>query len=259
MSEVSHLTSEVRGGVALLGLDRPDRANAYHRALLLELRDELARLAEAPGIQALVLHSGTSRHFCSGADREELDQRGAEDGPALLARRVFDELARWPRPTVAAVRGAVLGGGLELALACDLRVAADDARFAFPETGLGLVPAAGGCFRAPRILGEALAREMVLFGRELDAWEALDRRLVTEVAPPGEVLERALAWAMQAAARHPLATRLAKQALALAVPAGGALEFEGAAQAALYALRRPAALDRPEGALGRPDGSETRP
>lgn len=232
------LTLELRDGIALLGLNRPERANAYHQPLLLELRAVLARLAEDPRTRALVLHAGPCSHFCAGADRDELEGRSAEDGPALLARRVFDELARWPRPTVAALRGAALGGGLELALACDVRLAGEDSRFGFPETSLGLIPAAGGSFRAPRLLGERLAREMILFGRELDAWEALDRGLVSEVAPPGDVLGRALAWAAQAAARHPLATSLAKQALALSCPPGGALEFEGAAQAALYALRR---------------------
>ncbi len=241
---MSHLTIEVRDGVALLGLNRPGRANAYTRELLLELREALADLAERPEVRALVVHAGPSRHFCAGADRDELSRRPPEEALDLLARRVFRELARWPGPTVAAVRGAALGGGLELALACDLRLAGQDALFGFPETALGLIPAAGGCLRAPQVLGQALAREMILFGRQLSAAEALSRSLVSQVLPDEALLKQALALAAQAAARHPLATRLAKQALALATPEGGALEFEGAAQAILYGLHR-AASDPP--------------
>src|SRR5690606_31943890 len=111
--------------------------------------------------------------------------------------------------------------------------------FGFPETELGLIPAAGGCLRAPRLLGLTLARGMVLFGRELEAQEALAAGLASEVAPAGEVLEAAVAGAARAATRHPLATRSAKQAVGLAIPSGAALEYEGAAEAALYAARAP--------------------
>lgn len=229
MTGVSHLTSEIHGGVALLGLHRPDRANAYHQPMLLELRHELGRLAEVA--HALVLHAGVCRHFCSGADRAELDHRKPEDALDLLSRAVFAELAAWPGATVAAVRGAALGGGLELALACDLRVAGSDARFGFPETSLGLIPAAGGTLRAPALLGPGVAREMILFGRELGASEALALGLVSEVADPSAVLERAVDWASRAAARDPLTLRLAKEALA--TPA-----LEGVAQAVLYGRRQ---------------------
>lgn len=233
---IPHLKIEIRKDVALVGLNRPEQANAYDRQVLQDLGEALARLAREPGVRALVLHSGGARHFCAGADRNELSRRLPEEALDLEARRVFEGLARWPWPTVAAIRGAALGGGLELALACDLRLATPEAVFGFPETALGLIPAAGGCLRAPRILGESLAREMVLFGRRLSAEEALRFGLVSEVLPEEELLERALALAGQAAARHPLATRLAKQALGLSIPRGDALDFEGAAQAILYGL-----------------------
>lgn len=224
--------------MGLVALNRPHRANAYDQGLLEALQRALEDLAADPDLRALVVHPGSCRHFCSGADREELLARRPEEAPGLLSRRVFADLAAFPHPTVAAVRGAALGGGLELALACDLRVVASDARFAFPETSLGLIPAAGGSLRAPRLLGLTLAREMVLFGRELDASEALRHGLASEVCPPEAVLDRALAWARRAAERDPLANRLAKQALDLAVPPGAALEYEGAAQGLLYSRNR---------------------
>jgi len=232
------LRVEIRDGVALLALHRPARANAYTLAMLRDLRRALADLADGSGVRALVVHAGSSRHFCAGADRDELDRRLPEDALDLLPRRVFQELADWPWPTLAAIRGAALGGGLEMALACDVRLAAPDALFGFPETSLGLIPAAGGCLRAPRVLGESLAREMILFGRQLSADEALALGLVSRVLPAENLLEEAVALAGRAAARHPLATRLARQALNLATPLGAAAEFEGAAQAALYAVRR---------------------
>ncbi len=232
------LRVEIRDGVALLALHRPARANAYTRPMLLEMRRALADLADRQEVRALVVHAGHSRHFCAGADRDELDLRLPQEALDLLPRRVFQDLAGWPWPTVAAIRGAALGGGMEMALACDVRLAAPDAIFGFPETSLGLIPAAGGCLRAPRVLGESLAREMILFGRQLSAAEALTLGLVSRVVPAGSLLDEAVALAAQAAGRHPLATRLAKQALDLATPLGAASQFEGAAQAALYAIRR---------------------
>lgn len=229
MSAVSFLTSEIRGGVALLGLHRPDKANAYHQPMLLELRHELRRLSGS--VHALVLHAGSCRHFCGGADRAELDHRGPQDAFRLLSRDVFDELAAWPGATVAAVRGAALGGGLELALACDLRVAANDARFAFPEVGLGLIPSAGGTLRAPAVVGPTVARELILFGRELSSAEALTCGLVSQVTAPEAVLDAALAWASRAAGRDGLAVALAKQSLANPT-------LEGVAQAVLYGRRQ---------------------
>ncbi len=236
LPSMPHLKTEICEGVALVGLNRPQQANAYDQRLLQALGEALEQLARNPEVRALVLHGSGSRHFCAGADRDELSRRGPEEALDLEARRVFENLARWPWPTVAAIRGAALGGGLELALACDVRLAARDAVFGFPETALGLIPAAGGCLRAPRILGDSLAREMVLFGRQLSAEEALRFGLVSQVLPGEELLERALALAGKAAARHSLATRLAKQALGLSIPRGDALEFEGAAQALLYGL-----------------------
>ncbi|MGI5844110.1 MAG: enoyl-CoA hydratase/isomerase family protein [Candidatus Xenobium sp.] len=236
LSSISHLKTEIREGVALVGLNRPQRANAYDQRLLQSLDQALEKLAHNPEVRALVLHGTESRHFCAGADRDELSRRLPEEALDLEARRVFENLARWPWPTVAAIRGAALGGGLELALACDVRLATRDALFGFPETALGLIPAAGGCLRAPRILGDSLAREMVLFGRQLSAEEALRCGLVSQVVPGGELLERARELAGRAAARHPLATRLAKQALGLSIPRGDVLEFEGSAQALLYGL-----------------------
>jgi enoyl-CoA hydratase len=239
----SPLVRKVRQGPAgILLLNRPEKANAYTDALLEELAGGLREMADDPEVRAVILGGGDSPHFCAGADLDEMSGRQPAEALALRSRALFAELAALPKPTLAAVAGACVAGGLELALACDLRLAARGARFAFPETGLGLIPAAGGTLRLPQVIGVARAKEMILFGRELSADEAWQAGLVTEVVEPDQLMGRALWWAQAAARRDPLALRLAKQALHLALPAGPALEYEGAAQALLYGRRKEARL-----------------
>ncbi len=215
-----------------LEIHRPERANAYTEAMLAALERALADLAADPAVRVIVVGSATPGRFCAGADLREIRRRDADGALDLRSARLFDALAACPRPTIAAIDGPAVGGGLELALACDLRLASDRATFALPETGLGIIPAAGGTARLPRLVGPARAREMVLFGRELDADEALSWGLVSEVVRPAELGRRVDAWAERAAARHPLALRLAKQALDLDGIGAGA--YARCAQALLY-------------------------
>ncbi len=227
-----------REKIGFLGLNRPRCANAYNRPMLLELRAFLEQHRQGGDMSVLVLHGGNSRHFCAGADLKELAGRTCLDGLELLARAVFEEVACFPLPTIAAIHGAALGGGLELALACDLRLGTPDCQLGFPEPSKGLIPAAGGCGRASRLLGAPLAKEMILFGRRLSGQEAWQRNAISELAPASELLDCAARWAHQAASHSYLANRLAKRAIDAVQDVTPALALEGVSQAVLYEQAR---------------------
>lgn len=197
--------------IVCVTLNRPERAHAYTVAMLEALQAHIDRMSRDRDIRAAILVGEGDRVFCAGADRSEIDERRAADGFALQARRVFDAWQRLPCPTVAAINGAACGGGLEFALACDVRVCAPHARFWLPETEFGLIPAAGGVERLCRVIGSARAREMVLFGRDIDAATARDWGLVSQVGE--DVRTVALDYAERVTNRSPIATSAAKQLL----------------------------------------------
>ena len=197
-------------GVVVLRLARPP-LNALSIGLLHELADVASRLGRTPGPKAVVV-AGNERAFAAGADIEELE--AADPVRVAAAFRVaFDGVAAIPRPVIAAVRGFALGGGLELAMACDLRVAGEGARLGQPETLLGILPGAGGTQRLPRLVGPARAKELVWSGRHVRADEAAAIGLVDRVVPDDEVETAALAWAASFAAGAVVAMGLAKQAI----------------------------------------------
>jgi enoyl-CoA hydratase/carnithine racemase len=203
-----------REGVAVLTIDRLARHNALSRATLHEL-GRLARDAVADErVHAIVVTGRGEKAFCAGADLKERQGFTNEDVRAQvgLYRTELGSLDRSPKPVIAAINGVALGGGLELALICDLRVAAPHAVLGLPETSLGIIPGAGGTQRLPRILGEARAKEMILLGRRLSAAEALAWGLVNRVSPEGvDVVDDAIAWIDPIAKGAPIA-----QAVALA-------------------------------------------
>jgi enoyl-CoA hydratase len=197
-------------GVALLRVDRPP-LNALSQAVLAELAEAAQAVAGAPDVRAVVV-AGGARAFAAGADIEELET--ADPAAVASAFRVaFDAVAAIPRPVVAAIRGVALGGGLELALACDLRVAADSARLGQPEVLLGLIPGAGGTQRLARLVGPARAKELVWSGRHVRADEAHTLGLVDRVAPDGATEAAALDWARSFAGGAVAAMGLAKAAI----------------------------------------------
>jgi enoyl-CoA hydratase/carnithine racemase len=230
---VSGLVHLELGRVALLALDNPP-LNLVTRELIGELREALATLAAAdPGdIRAVVVAGRGERAFCAGSDVGEFEEQRGEAGRERLAleQGTWRLLAELPMPTLAAIEGNALGGGLELALACDLRVASERARLGLPEVRLAVIPGAGGTQRLPRIVGPARARELILTGRVLDAAEAERIGLVTRVVPAGEAVGAALAIGEEIAQRGPLAVREAKRLIDAAtdVPleAGLAAELE---------------------------------
>jgi len=209
-------------GVALLRLNRPKVLNALSNALLARLVEHLERL-DADGTTRAVVLTGDDRAFAAGADIAEF----ASDGPQL---EVWDRLWAVGVPTIAAVRGLALGGGLELAMSCDMLVVADDARLGQPEINLGVMPGAGGTQRLTRAVGKTLTTEMVLLGREIGGREAELHGLANRAVPAERVVPVALDLARRLAAKAPRAVRTAKRTIARA--------FESTLHAALLEERR---------------------
>jgi enoyl-CoA hydratase len=220
------VTVERRGdGVAVVRLD-----NGKVNALSTELLDQLAGAAgsltdDPPGA---VVVTGSERMFAAGAD---IDEFGGPDEAAVVGtafRRALDAVAAIPRATVAAVAGFALGGGCELALACDLRVAGDSARFGQPEVLLGIIPGGGATQRLSRLVGPARAKDLILTGRQVGAEEALRIGLVDRVVPAADVLEEALTLAAALAAGPVAAHALAKRAIdrGLDITLDGGLDLE---------------------------------
>jgi enoyl-CoA hydratase len=195
--------------VALVRLDRP-KANALSGAVLGQLFAAATALHDDPP-GAVVLWGGR-RIFAAGADIVELDGGGA-DAVGADFTSALGALATVPRATIAAVNGYALGGGLELALACDLRICAEDARFGLPEVLLGVIPGGGGTQRLPRLVGSSRAKELILTGRQVGATEALAIGLVNRVVPADDVIDAALGWAAELARGPLVAHALAKSAV----------------------------------------------
>jgi enoyl-CoA hydratase len=208
VSELRVTTSADRVEVIL---DRPEVRNAISREMVAELHAVCADLEADPRI---LIIAGTTEVFASGADIAELRDRTAADALAGINSRVFDRIATLPMPVIAAIDGWALGGGAELAYAADIRIAGEGLKIGNPETGLGIIAAAGATWRLPAIVGSALAAELLLTGRTLDAAEALAAGLVSRVVPSGELLAAAHEIADRIARNDPLATRLTKTLLA---------------------------------------------
>jgi enoyl-CoA hydratase/carnithine racemase len=239
------LTVEVDDRLAVVTVDRPEVRNALSRQVLAELRDVLADLRERDDVGLVAFTGAGEKAFVAGADISQLRHYDLHTGLAAEMQRTFDVVEAFPKPTVAAVNGFALGGGCELAMACDIRIASENARFGLPETTLSVLPGAGGTQRLARLVGTGRAIEMILTGRFVDAAEAHAIGLVTAVVPadglPGELRR----LADQILAKGPLAVRLAK----LVVRAGMDTDqrtgqvIEQLAQALLYTT-----ADKAEGA-----------
>ena len=203
---------ETRGRAGLIRFNRPQQLNALNGAVMVELAAAAEQFDNDPGVGAIVI-TGDERAFAAGADIKEMAGASAVD--MLLTDRIskWDRLRRIRKPVIAAVSGFCLGGGCELAMACDMIVAAESARFGQPEINLGVIPGAGGTQRLTRAVGKAIAMEVVLNGRFLTADEAYRFGLVNRVVPVEQLLGEALQLADEIAARAPLAVRLGKEAV----------------------------------------------
>jgi enoyl-CoA hydratase len=226
---VSLVELERDGSIAVVLLNRPEQLNALSDELMEELVSTLIELDRDEGVRAIVL-GGSERVFAAGADIGELAQASAID--LYYQRRIerWDAIRGLWTPLIAAVSGYCLGGGCELAMACDLIVASESAQFGQPETGLGIIPGAGGTQRLTRAVGKALAMDMILSGRRLSGDEAHAAGLVARVVPSEAWLEEAKGLAREIAQKGPVATRLAKESVDRA--------FETSLTAGLEAERR---------------------
>jgi enoyl-CoA hydratase/carnithine racemase len=210
--------------VALLTLDRPDAGNALSTQLARDIAGAVAEVRARPVAKALVI-TGAGRMFCAGADLKETPK---PPGWLDLLRRTFDEVADLPVPTIAAINGACMGGGTELALACDIRIIAMWARIGLPEITFGALPAAGGPQRLARLVGPSRAKWLVMSGARLSAEEAAGIGLVDRVVHDGEAMAQGLTMARELATHAGYALRTAKAAIdrGAALPLADALEAE---------------------------------
>jgi len=223
------ILTRLDGRVGIVQFNRPQALNALNREMMAETIDALERFDADPEIGCLLL-TGSERAFAAGADIKQM----AEATPVTMLDNPFidywDRLRRISKPVVAAVSGFALGGGCELAMACDMIIASESARLGQPEINLGVIPGAGGTQRMARAVGKALAMEIVLNGRLLTAEEARHYGLVNRIVPTELYLEEAIKFAAEIAARAPVALRLGKEAVNAA--------FETTLQAGLAYERR---------------------
>jgi methylglutaconyl-CoA hydratase len=208
-----------RGNAAFVTLNRPEAANALSRDLVSTLARTFAELAaEIAGggdLRAVVLTGAGDKAFCAGADLKERRTWTHDDTRVFLGEinALMDAVAAFPRPVIAAVNGVAFGGGLELALACDIRIAADSAEIGLTEVRLGIIPGAGGTQRLARIAGEAAAKELILTGRRIGAARARELGIVSEIVPSAELASASARWAAEIASAAPLALGAAKRAI----------------------------------------------
>lgn len=200
---------------AVLTINRPEALNALNSQVLSDLKAALDELKKEADLRCLIITGAGPKSFVAGADIGEMSTMNPKKGEAfgVAGNKVMSQVASFPCPVIAAVNGYALGGGFELALACDLRLASEKARFAFPETGLGITPGFGGTQRLARLVGPALASELIFTGRTVKADEALAKGVVSQVCAPEELLDKAQELADTIAGRAPIAIRQAKKAI----------------------------------------------
>lgn len=212
---LENLTLEVGLPLATVTLNRPAKMNALNRATLVELAQVFTHLRTVAGLRVIILTGAGDKAFAAGADIAELATLDAVSGHALSQQgnQVFQTIAEFPLPVIAALNGMALGGGLELAMACTLRLAAEHAKLGQPEVKLGLIPGYGGTQRLARLVGSGPALELILGGDPIAAGEALRLGLINHVVPAGELMPAAEALARRIAANAPLAVSFCLEAV----------------------------------------------
>jgi enoyl-CoA hydratase len=212
MSEV--ILEEREGRVAVLTIHRPDKLNALNQQVRDDMLEILARLETDEGVGVVVITGAGEKAFIAGADIGEFEGRSPFDQRrAMRTPRLYDVMSTFPKPVIAMINGFCLGGGCELALSCDLRIASDNARFGQPEIKLGLIPGGGGTQRLPRQVGLGHALRLILSGDMIDAGEAEKIGLVEQVVPAGDLRTHTLELAQRIASMSPLTLRVAKESV----------------------------------------------
>ena len=208
---------EKRDAVAVLTINRPDKLNALNSKVHLEAVAALDELKADPAVRVLIITGAGEKSFVAGADISEFaGQTPVSQRAGFLERTLFNSLENFPKPVIAMVNGFCLGGGCELALACDIRLASEKARFGQPEINLGIIPGGGGTQRLTRLVGEGKSMEMILTGDLIDAATAFDLGLVNHVYAPNELEAKTMEMANKIAEKSPIALQMAKEAVKLA-------------------------------------------
>ena len=206
---------EEKGSVAIVTINRPDKLNALNAVLISELETVFSYLGEKEDIRAVILTGSGEKAFVAGADISEINSLDMISGKefAEKGQAVFSLIENLNKPVIACINGYCLGGGLEIALACDFRVASEDSRLGLPEITLGIMPGAGGTQRLPRLVGMGIAKEMILGGGQINAQRAYEIGLVNRVIPPENLLEEARKFARKLTKLPPFAMKVAKDAI----------------------------------------------
>jgi enoyl-CoA hydratase len=230
MSDLRYIRVEWDGDLAVVTLDRQEKLNALNADVVTELGQVFAELARDDKVRGVLLTGAGEKAFVAGADIGELARMDSISGVAVsrAGQEVFRKIERFPKPVLAAVGGFALGGGCELALACHMRVASENARFGLPEVGLGIIPGYGGTIRLARLVGLGRAVEMTLTGEMVGAEQARDMGLVSAVVPRAELLDRAKELLRKVTRNGPVAVRMALESVyrALDTATQEALDYE---------------------------------
>lgn len=210
-----NLLFEKEGSIGLLTINRPKVLNALNRATMTEIRQVVGKIATDPEVAVLIITGAGEKSFVAGADISEMRTLSALEGRAWskFSQATFNALENLPQPVIAAVNGYALGGGCELAMSCDIRIASEKAKFGQPEVLLGVIAAFAGTQRLPRLVGKGRAKELLFTGDQIDAAEACRIGLVNKVVPAGELLTAAKALAAKIISRGPVAVQLCKAAV----------------------------------------------
>lgn len=201
--------------IATITLNRPQAANSLSKDLLEKLRSTLSDLRNDRQIRCIIIAGSGEKVFCAGADlkeRRELPESDIRHAVSLIGQ-TFSIIELMPQPVIASINGLALGGGLELALACDMRIASTNAAFGLPETSLGIIPGAGGTQRLPRLIGLAKAKELIFTGKRIDATEAAKLGLITKAVSPSNLMEETTQMAQSIIRNAPIALAEAKKAI----------------------------------------------
>jgi enoyl-CoA hydratase len=226
-----NLRVSFEGRLATVVVDRPEVRNALDKATVDEFHRALEAM-RAADVGVFIITGAGGQAFVAGADIRAIRERRRDDALAGINSRLMSAIESHPAVSIAAVNGYAMGGGCELALSCDLRIAAETAVFGLPETGIGIIPGAGGTQRLPRVVGLGRAKELILTGARWDALQARAAGLVSEVVPGGLLIAAARRMAQRVLERGPLATRLAKAAVnaSYQLPLDAGLRYESALQ-----------------------------
>lgn len=209
-----YIKVDIASKVAVVTIDRPP-VNPLNSAVFIELTAIFIELEQDKNVHAIILTGNGQKAFVAGADIHEMSSLNAAEMLEMnrVSGEAYNKIANLSKPVIAAINGVALGGGLELALACDLRIASERAKFAFPEVGLGIIPGGGGTQRLQKIVGQGIAKELLFFGEMFDAQRAIDLQIVNKVVPVEEVLSAAKEWALKLAEKPVIALRMLKIAV----------------------------------------------